>query len=128
MDRLTALIPPPRRHRHRYYGVLAPSSPLRPAVTALAAAPKPPPAEVDAVAQESPLSRAARIVWATLLARTYEVFPLTCPKCFGRRPGRMGTMGASSLRRSNSIGGSRGSGRLLKLREEIVHARGQQDA
>ena len=38
LDRLSALIPPPRRHRHRYYGVLAPNSPYRPAVTALAAA------------------------------------------------------------------------------------------
>jgi len=83
MDRLAALIPPPRRHRHRYGGVLAPNSPLRPAVTALAAAPKPPPAEVDAVAQESPLSRTARIVWAMLLTRIYEVFLLTCPKCGG---------------------------------------------
>ncbi|CAM5330167.1 hypothetical protein TMEC54S_01472 [Thauera mechernichensis] len=63
-----------------------------------------------------------------VLARIYEVFPLTCPKCFGRRLGSMGTMGASSFRRSNSISGSRGSGRLLKLREEIAHARGQQDA
>jgi len=36
LDRLAALIPPPRRHRHRYVGVLAPNSPLRAAVTALA--------------------------------------------------------------------------------------------
>ena len=28
-ERLAALIPPPRRHRHRYYGVLAPNAPLR---------------------------------------------------------------------------------------------------
>jgi hypothetical protein len=28
------LIPPPRRHRHRDYGVLAPNAPLRSAVTA----------------------------------------------------------------------------------------------
>nr|WP_291914466.1 transposase [Accumulibacter sp.] len=28
-DRTVALIPPPRRHRHRYYGVLAPNAPLR---------------------------------------------------------------------------------------------------
>ena len=27
IDRLAALIPPPRRHRHRYYGVLAPNAP-----------------------------------------------------------------------------------------------------
>jgi len=36
LDRLAALIPPPRKHRHRYYGALAPNSPLRAAVTALA--------------------------------------------------------------------------------------------
>ena len=29
LDRLAALIPPPRRHRHRYHGVLAPHAPLR---------------------------------------------------------------------------------------------------
>ena len=36
IERLAALIPSPRRHRHRYYGVLAPNAPLRSAVTALA--------------------------------------------------------------------------------------------
>ena len=35
--RIAALVPPPRTHRHRYFGVLAPNSPLRAAVTALAA-------------------------------------------------------------------------------------------
>ncbi len=35
------------------------------------------------MAEESPVSRAARYVWATLLARIYEVFPLTCPQCGG---------------------------------------------
>ena len=36
IQRLAALIPPPRRHRHRDCGVLAPNAPLRSAVTALA--------------------------------------------------------------------------------------------
>ena len=36
IDRIAALVPPPRSHRHRYYGVLAPNSPHRAAVTALA--------------------------------------------------------------------------------------------
>jgi hypothetical protein len=36
IGRIAALVPPPRQHRHRYYGVLAPNSPLRPTVTALA--------------------------------------------------------------------------------------------
>jgi hypothetical protein len=63
--------------------VLAPNAPLRSAVTALAAAPKPPSVEADAVAEESAIRRAARYAWALLLARIYEVFPLTCPKCGG---------------------------------------------
>jgi len=83
LDRLAALIPPPRRHRHRYYGVLAPNSPHRAAVTALAAAPGAPPAEGEAVVEETPVSRAARYVWAQLIARIYEVFPLLCPQCGG---------------------------------------------
>ena len=29
LDRVAALIPPPRKHRHRYFGVLAPNSPWR---------------------------------------------------------------------------------------------------
>ena len=36
IQRITAQVPPPRTHRHRYFGVLAPSSPLRAAVVALA--------------------------------------------------------------------------------------------
>ena len=36
IERVAALVPPPRRHRFRYYGVLAPNAALRPAVTALA--------------------------------------------------------------------------------------------
>ena len=96
LDRLPALIPPPRQHRHRYYGVLAPSSPLRAAVTALAQ-----PAGADTVAAVAvatahpgttppaaviaePLHRqAARYAWALLLARIYEVLPLLCPRCGG---------------------------------------------
>ena len=93
LDRLAALIPPPRRHRHRYYGVLAPNSPLRTAVTALAqptgiaAAPTPvvstPPGAASAEPTEPAHRQAARYVWALLLARIHEVLPLPCPKCGG---------------------------------------------
>ena len=37
IERIAARVPPPRTHRHRYFGVLEPNSPLRAAVTALAA-------------------------------------------------------------------------------------------
>jgi hypothetical protein len=36
IDRIAALVSLPRTHRHRYFGVLAPHSPQRAAVTALA--------------------------------------------------------------------------------------------
>ena len=40
IDRIAALVPPPRTHRNRHFGVLAPNSPLRAAVTAMAAGTK----------------------------------------------------------------------------------------
>ncbi|MCE7939927.1 MAG: IS91 family transposase [Chloroflexi bacterium CFX6] len=83
LDRLAVLVPPPRVHRHRYFGVLAPNSPLRAAVTALApgatTAPPAPPPEPPTV--EPAYRRAARYAWAMLLARIYEVFPLVCSRC-----------------------------------------------
>ncbi|MGB7990389.1 MAG: transposase [Candidatus Methylophosphatis roskildensis] len=93
VDRLAALIRPPRRHRHRYFGVLAPNAPLRSAVTALEgtavqtpvvpAPARPPnlPSASAEVAEEPIHRRAARYAWALLLARIYEVFPGLCPKC-----------------------------------------------
>ena len=84
LDRLAALVPPPRIHRHRYFGVLAPNSPLRTAVTTLAlAATTSPPAPNPQPAAEPAHRRAARYAWALLLARIYEVFPLVCPHCGG---------------------------------------------
>jgi len=80
LDRVAALIPPPRKHRHRYYGVLAPNSPLRDAVTALAQpAEAPTPATVAPISPEAavttapdpPHRQAARYVWVLLLARIY---------------------------------------------------------
>ena len=69
---------------HRYFGVLAPNSPLRSAVTALApAATTAPPASNAQPAAEPAHRRAARYAWALLLARIYEVFPLVCPNCGG---------------------------------------------
>ena len=87
IDRLAALIPPPRRHRHRYHGVLAPNAPYRAQVSALGRAanpPAPPPLAAQAsTANPSPRPASARIAWALLLARIYACFPLLCPQCGG---------------------------------------------
>ena len=85
IDRLVALIPPPHTHRHRYHGVLAPNATLRAAVTALARE-----ALNDAQQQTNQEKKdtvdavwrsPARYLWAMLLARIYELSPLTCPHC-----------------------------------------------
>ena len=39
--------------------------------------------KAEAETEETPARQAARYVWALLLARIYEVFPLICPKCGG---------------------------------------------
>ena len=86
LDRLAVLIPPPRKHRHRYHGVLAPNSALRPAVSARAGlpidAPDPDPAaQGPPRAPEPRLAVRATALWAFLISRIYEVFPLACPNC-----------------------------------------------
>ena len=69
IDHIAALVLPPRTHQHRYFGVLAPNSPLRAAVTALAV-----PAQL-VTAQTAP-STTGECARGVLIARIYEVFPL----------------------------------------------------
>lgn len=112
LDRLARLVPPPRIHRHRYHGVLAPNARLRSTVVSIG---RPPPVESPADVQPppppdpasypvtspghaqkpaptgtlaaTPRSRSSRMpsrmLWAQLLARIYEVLPLLCPACGG---------------------------------------------
>jgi hypothetical protein len=88
LDRLAALIPPPRRHRHHYAGVFAPHAKLRSRVTACAGQPVTEAAPVTVPAPVPVLPAATRrrtsLHWARLLARLYELRPLTCPRCHGQ--------------------------------------------
>jgi len=98
LDRLADLVPPPRKHRHRYHGVFAPNHTLRRAVTALAIGNIGKQREAatgglggdrhgtgvccDTTAK--PRSHdTSRIAWAKLMARMGEEFPLECPGCGG---------------------------------------------
>jgi len=93
LDRLADLVPPPRRHRHRYHGVFAPNHPLRAAVTARAIgnvgkspAAAGQPGQPAGGADTQPQKRShdtSCIAWAKLLARIAEAFPLVCPACGG---------------------------------------------
>ena len=111
IDRIAALVPPPRIHRHRYFGVLAPNSPIRAVVTALASPAQALPAQPaqtgtgedapgvvslvpqgKAIQPEPPKRASAHYLFAVLIARIYEIFPTpsphTSPRHAGHRCGR----------------------------------------
>jgi len=84
IGKIAALVPPPRSHRHRYFGVLAPNSPMRAAVIAMAPVVviAPPLSPTDSAGtEEKPRRAVSHYLWAMLLARIYEAFPLSCPIC-----------------------------------------------
>ena len=102
LDRLAELVPPPRKHRHRYHGVFAPNHKLRKAVTARAigkigkqreaVSSLPLPrgegggegASAKGEQHHKPRSHdTSRIAWAKLMARVGEEFPFACPNCGG---------------------------------------------
>lgn len=74
--RLCALVPPPRFHLIRAFGVLAHASPLRPYVL-----PVPPDSKHTGVPTAPP--RPKRMPWAELLLRTFQQDVTLCP-CGGR--------------------------------------------
>jgi hypothetical protein len=59
IERIAALVPSPRTHRRRYFGVLAPNSPLRAAVTALATPEQPTAAQAVPAAMAEAVSGVA---------------------------------------------------------------------
>jgi hypothetical protein len=103
LDRLAHLVTPPRIHKHRYCGVLAPNAKLRRAVTASAGAAGATlqvieqarrkmglpevddadarPLSADDAEPRSAAGRLAARCWALLLARISECLPLLCPRC-----------------------------------------------
>jgi hypothetical protein len=77
LDRISALIPYPRRHRRHYHGVFAPNSPLRKKV--IESAQKRPDHIVNPSLQEAAKKvEKASLNWAKLIARIYETNPLIC--------------------------------------------------
>jgi len=77
--RLATSVPPPRFHTVRYAGVLASACRWRSRI-----APKPPPEGTPATEPEMPKHAGGYRPWAELLARTFAVDVLACPRCQGR--------------------------------------------
>jgi hypothetical protein len=84
IDKIAALVPPPRKHRLRYFGALAPNSPLREVVTAMATRHSGATSKAPVAGAVAAIGSSARTAWATLIARIYEVFPLLCLHCGGQ--------------------------------------------
>ena len=93
LNRLADLVPPPRKHRHRYHGVFAPNHKLRRAVMALAIGNMGKRREAvtgghttggGCDAHQKPRSHdTSRIAWAKLMARVGEEVPFACRNCGG---------------------------------------------
>jgi hypothetical protein len=90
VEKLAALVPPPRFNLVRYHGILAPSAAWRPLVV-----PEPPacdgtahrdcPAVADpANAKNKGDNRPRNYSWAQLLKRVFEIDVLKCPRCGSR--------------------------------------------
>ena len=74
LERISKLIPYPRRHRRHYHGVFAPNSKLRKKVTA-SAQKRPKPSTLQETADRV---EKVSFNWAKLIARVYETNPLIC--------------------------------------------------
>jgi Putative transposase len=80
MQRLAALVPRPRLHLIRFHGVLAPNAKLRGKIIPSPVEQATEPACDDAQAQGAP----ARMSWARLLKRVFDIDIEHCPNCGGR--------------------------------------------
>ena len=84
VEKLAALVPAPRFHLVRYFGILASAAKQRPSIV-----PVPPPASGaeacghrDSSEKEKPHAR--NYSWSQLMARIFAVDVLECPRCGGR--------------------------------------------
>ncbi len=82
MQRLAALVPRPRLHLIRFHGVLAPNATLRPKII-------PSQALIENLtpddSHDTPYhSPAARLSWARLLKRVFDIDVEHCPHCGGK--------------------------------------------
>ncbi len=80
MQRLAALVPRPRLHLIRFHGVLAPHARLRAAIVPTPALTTPAHAADCAPAHGA----SARISWARLLKRVFDIDIERCPQCGGK--------------------------------------------
>jgi hypothetical protein len=95
IERLAALVPPPRFNITRYFGVLAPASTIRPLVVpedkpTIAPTHSSCPVKIETSQTAKAKTNGKRGIqprnysWAQLMMRVYELDVLACPRCGGR--------------------------------------------
>ena len=95
MERLAALVHPPRFNITRFYGIFAPAASLRPRVIPEAEGSSPPrhpgcqsglevPATDPGKTKKKRGCQSRNYPWARLMERVFELDVLACPRCGGR--------------------------------------------
>ena len=82
IEKLAALVPPPRLNLIRYHGVLAPNARDRKHIVPDAPLTDEP--SIRPTAVDTPQARAQRLSWAALLARVFDLYISVCTACGGR--------------------------------------------
>jgi len=80
MEKLAALVPPPRAHQVRFYGFLAPNSKCRSKLATSRRALK----EKEENREDKNLNKAGKMRWARLLKRTFGIDVNVCRLCGGK--------------------------------------------
>ena len=81
IEKLAALVPPPRLNLIRYHGILAPNARDRKHIV-----PQPPVSDEPSIQPDpiaAPGTPAQRLSWAALLARVFDIDISLCPACGG---------------------------------------------
>ena len=84
VEKLAALVPAPRFHLVRYFGILASAAKQRPSIVPVS----PPASRVESCGHrdtsEKEKPHARNYTWSQLMARIFAVDVLECPRCGGR--------------------------------------------
>jgi hypothetical protein len=84
IERLVAIVPRPRAHLTRYFGVLAPAFAARSGIVPTAAAASLPAPRAPPPAEAGGRRRPGRVPWASLIWRVFLNDVLECGRCGGR--------------------------------------------
>ena len=99
IERLVALVPPPRTHLVRWAGVFAPNSPFRKEITIDPSTKKGFQFHDDDEDQEDEPRKFKNYTWSKMLAKVFKIDVTICPKCQGSLRKIAAVVGPTEVRR-----------------------------